>query len=136
MESTGSVIAPYHRYPMLLDTLLAFLRTEQRGTIRSQTLRLLGLLGALDPYRHKMNIGQIDSASVTSAPLIPINDFNKEMEQSWEMSPSELLVNLGTGTLDEFYPSVAISTLMKIIRDPTLSQHHTEVVQAVTYIFR
>ena len=42
-----------------LETLLNFLRTEQRGTIRGQTLRLLGLLGALDPYRHKMAIGQI-----------------------------------------------------------------------------
>ena len=39
--------------------MLNFLRTEQRGTIRGQTLRLLGLLGALDPYRHKMALGQI-----------------------------------------------------------------------------
>lgn len=122
VESTGCVITPYQEFPTLLENLLNFLRTEQRGTIRSQTLRLLGLLGALDPYKHKMNIGQIDSASVTSAPLIPINDSSNDMEQSWEMSPSELLVNMGTGTLDDFYPSVAIATLMKIIRDPTLSQ--------------
>lgn len=74
-----------------------FSRTEQYGTIRSQTLRLLGLLGALDPYKHKMNLGQIDSATVNSAPLIPISDAANEMEQSWEMSPSELLVNMGTG---------------------------------------
>ena len=82
-----------------------------------------------------MNIGQIDSATVTSAPLIPMSE-NNDMEQSWEMSPSELLVNLGSGTLDEFYPSVAIATLMKIVRDPTLSQYHAEVVKAVTFIFR
>ena len=43
------------------------------------------------------------------------------MELSYEMSPSEMLVNItGTTTsLDDFYPSVAIATLMKIIRDPT-----------------
>ncbi len=52
------------------------------------------------------------------------------------MSPNELLVNMGTGSLEEFYPSVAIASLMRVIRDPTLSQYHNEVVQAVTYIFR
>ena len=66
---------------------------------------------------------------------IPISEESNEMEQSWEMSPSELLVNMGTGSLEEFYPSVAIATLMRIVHDPTLSQHHTEVVQAVAYIF-
>lgn len=40
------------------------------------------------------------------------------------------------GTLDDFYPSVAIATLMRIIRDPTLFRHHTEVVKAVTFIFK
>ena len=79
----------------------------------------------------------IDSSSVTSAALIPINDSNNEMEQSFEMSPSELLVNMGSScSLDDFYPSVAISALMRIIRDHTLSEYHTEVVLAVTYIFR
>jgi FKBP12-rapamycin complex-associated protein len=135
VESTGCVIEPYQRFPSLLETLLGFLRTEQQGTIRAQTLRLIGLLGALDPYRHKLITGQVDSAGVTSAPLIPIGDIN-ELEQSWEMSPSELLVNMGSNnSLEEFYPSVAISILMKIVRDPMLSQHHTEVIQAVTYIF-
>ncbi len=70
-----------------------------------------------------------------SSPQIPITEESNEMEQSWEMSPSELLVNMGTGSLEEFYPSVAIATLMRIVHDPTLSQHHTEVVQAVAYIF-
>lgn len=58
VASTGSVVAPYTEYPALLDTLLGFLKTEQKQTIRQQTLRLLGLLGALDPYQHKMIIGQ------------------------------------------------------------------------------
>ncbi|CAB4055279.1 MTOR [Lepeophtheirus salmonis] len=123
VESTGSVITPYHRYPSLLDTLLNFLRLDQRPPIRTRTLRLLGLLGALDPYRHKMNMGQIDSAVVQSAPLIAINDTQSEMEQSYEMTTSEMLVNMGTGNLEEFYPSVAIASLMKIIRD-TAQQHN------------
>ena len=59
VESTGSVVTPYSRYPNLLETLLGFLKTEQQSTIRSQTLRLLGLLGALDPYKYKQNTGQV-----------------------------------------------------------------------------
>ena len=69
---------------------------------------------------------QIDSGSSgggigQSAPLIPVTTDASEMELSYEMSPSEMLVNItGTTTsLDDFYPSVAIATLMKIIRDPT-----------------
>ena len=55
------MVTPYTRYPTLLETLLGFLRTEHKGTIRSQTLRLLGLMGALDPYQHKMMMGQVSS---------------------------------------------------------------------------
>ena len=133
VESTGCVVEPYNKHPQLLGDLLNFLRTEQRSTIRKQTLGLLGLLGALDPYKHRMNLGQIDTKGTESAPLIPIN---AEEDKDKDISTSEMLVSNSSLTLDEFYPSVAIATLMRIIRDPTLSQHHTSVVQAVVYIFK
>lgn len=47
-----------------------------------------------------------------------------------------MLVNMGNLPLDEFYPAVAIVTLMRILRDPSLSNHHTMVVHAVTFIFK
>ena len=54
-----------------------------------------------------------------------------------EYTMSEMLVNMSaTTTLEEFYPAAAIATLMRIIRDPSLSQHHTMVVQAITFIFK
>lgn len=40
-----------------------------------------------------------------------------------------MLVNMSSSTLEEYYPAIAIATLMRIIRDPTLFQHHTMVVQ-------
>lgn len=43
---------------------------------------------------------------------------------------------MSSNTLDEFYPAVAVSTLMRIVHDPTLAQHHTMVVQAITFIFK
>lgn len=52
--NTGYVIDPYIKYPGLLDTLLTILKTEQSASIRKETIKLLGILGALDPYRHKV----------------------------------------------------------------------------------
>ena len=50
---------------------------------------------------------------------------------------SEMLANMSaSATLEEFYPAIAIATLMRIIRDPTLSKHNSMVVQAITFIFK
>ena len=50
---------------------------------------------------------------------------------------NEMLANMSASTtLEEFYPAIAIATLMRIIRDPTLWKHHTMVVQAITFIFK
>ncbi|XP_025831250.1 serine/threonine-protein kinase Tor [Agrilus planipennis] len=131
--ATGHVIKPYNQHPTLLDVLINFLKTEQNSVIRRETIRVLGLLGALDPYRHKIIRGQIDY--LPEAPvLIAIAD--KEEENNTDLSTSEMLVNMSSGTLEEYYPAIVIATLMKIIRDPTLSQHHTMVVQAVHFIFK
>ncbi|PSN34470.1 Serine/threonine-protein kinase mTOR [Blattella germanica] len=133
--STGHVVKPYNQYPTLLDVLINFLKTEQQPIIRRETIRVLGLLGALDPYKHKMNLGQIDT-QVDSTALLSISDNKSEAEASHDLTTSEMLVNMSSSTLEEYYPAIAIATLMRIIRDPTLSQHHTMVVQAVTFIFK
>ena len=39
----------------LLDILLRFLKTEQIPSIRRETIRVLGILGALDPYKQKVH---------------------------------------------------------------------------------
>lgn len=135
VENTGCVIAPYQRYPMLLDTLLMFLKTEQQHFVRRGTIRVLGLLGALDPYKHKMHLGQIDVEGSATA-LVSMTDPKSEIEDIQEMSTSEMLIHMSNATLDEFYPAIAIATLMRIIRDSTLAQHHTSVVQAVTFVFK
>ena len=49
-----------------------------------------------------------------------------------------MLIHMSNATLDEFYQSIAIATLMRIIRDNTLAQHHTSEVQvqySLTYTF-
>nr|UIB01653.1 serine/threonine-protein kinase mTOR [Propylea japonica] len=130
--ATGHIIQPYSRYPNLLDVLINFLKTEQQRSIRRETLRVLGLLGALDPYRHKINRGEIDCQRETPA-LIAMADKTEDVT---DLTSSEMLVNMSQNTLEEYYLAIAIATLMKILKDPTLFQHHTMVVQAVTFIFK
>jgi len=38
VESTAYVIEPYQKYPMLLDVLLTFLKTEQSASIRREVI--------------------------------------------------------------------------------------------------
>lgn len=93
---------------------------------RREIIRVLGLLGALDPYKYKMNLGQIDSQIECTA-LLSMTDSRSITET--DLSTSEMLVNMSTNTLEEYYPAVAIATLMRIMRDPNLVQYHTIVVQ-------
>ncbi|XP_038044243.1 serine/threonine-protein kinase mTOR-like [Patiria miniata] len=133
VESTGSVVDPYKKYSNLLDVLLNFLKTEQSANIRRETIRVLGLLGALDPYKHKVNQGFVDSHGEGGAAL-SMSDVKIGTEG--EYTASEMLVNMGSATLEEFYPAVAIATLMRIMRDSSLANHHTGVVQGITFIFK
>jgi len=88
----------------------------------------LGVLGALDPYRYKTNQGQIDTQaqSTTGGKLGKGKEGGEELG---ETSASEMLIHSTASSLEEFYPKVAVTALMRIIRDPTLAQHHTMVVQ-------
>ncbi|KAJ1919293.1 phosphatidylinositol kinase- protein kinase tor1 [Mycoemilia scoparia] len=49
----GLVISPYYRYPDLLDTLADMLQNETNEEIRIECIRVLGILGAIDPHEIK-----------------------------------------------------------------------------------
>ncbi|KAH3893902.1 hypothetical protein DPMN_018054 [Dreissena polymorpha] len=135
IESTGYVVEPYKKYPKLLEVLLDFLKTEQSGGIRREVLRVLGILGALDPHRHKTNLGLIQLGEAGT--VLSMSDPKTSQDAAVDETTSEMLANMSaSATLEEFYPAIAIATLMRIIRDPTLSKHHTMVVQAITFIFK
>jgi FKBP12-rapamycin complex-associated protein len=136
VENAGYVIEPYYEYPDLLDVLFNFLKTEQTTGIRKEVIRVLGLLGALDPHKHKVQRGR----SLRNTMGMPIS---KPMDKSSKMaatgsadSASELLVQISGSNLDDFYPAVAISSLMKILKDQSLSQHHIMAIQALGFIFK
>ncbi|CAH0725575.1 unnamed protein product, partial [Brenthis ino] len=130
ISSIGYVVTPYMEYPNLMDMLLNLIKTEHNSRDRREAVRVLGLLGALDPYKHKINQGLIDFQTIST--LIPVTDSHDNID----INVSEMLVSMSPLVLDEFYPAIAVTSLMRILRDPLLAQHHISVVNSVTYIFR
>ncbi|KAG0181763.1 phosphatidylinositol kinase- protein kinase tor1 [Apophysomyces sp. BC1034] len=121
-SNTGFVIEPYTKYPALFNILISILKTEQDVTIRRETVKLMGILGALDPYRHKMNaIGNPSEA--LADPKLASNDVTL------------LMMGIGPSS-EDYYPQVVMHSLMKILRDPSLSQHHYYVIEAIMIIFK
>ncbi|ORZ10331.1 phosphatidylinositol kinase Tor2 [Lobosporangium transversale] len=120
-SNTGYVIEPYIKYPGLLDTLMNILKTEQSGNIRKETIKLLGILGALDPYRHKqMAIESVD---------------DNQADKSQGSDVSLLMSGLGPSS-EDYYPTVVINALLKILKDPSLSQQYQPATQAILNIFQ
>ncbi|KAF9116461.1 phosphatidylinositol kinase- protein kinase tor1 [Mortierella sp. AM989] len=120
-SNTGYVIDPYIKYPVLLDILMSILKTEQSVRIRQETMKLVGVLGALDPYRHKQMVMQSGDQTQTDKS---------------ENSDVTLLMAGVDPSSDEYYPTVVINVLLKILKDPSLSQQYQPATQAILNIFR
>ena len=54
-SSTGYVIQPFVDHPQLLGYLGKILKTEQNRQTRREVMKLLGILGALDPYKRQVH---------------------------------------------------------------------------------
>ncbi|KAF9190501.1 phosphatidylinositol kinase- protein kinase tor1 [Haplosporangium sp. Z 767] len=120
-SSTGYVIDPYVNYPILLDVLMSILKTEQSVKIRQETMKLVGVLGALDPYKHKQMV--VESGD------------SKQTDRS-DNSDVTLLMSGIDPSSDEYYPTVVINALLKILKDPSLSQQYQPATQAILNIFQ
>lgn len=115
----GYVIDPYLDYPSLLGLLIGLLKTEPAQHTRREIIRVMGSLGALDPYRNSVVEGTSNDAYVEAFnPTDPTHPSN--------IGPQH----------DEYYPTIAFSALLVVFNDPSLSEHHTAVVDAIMYIFR
>ncbi|KAI6701523.1 hypothetical protein NL676_015847 [Syzygium grande] len=131
VQSTGYVITPYNEYPPLLGLLLKLLNGELAWSTRREVLKVLGIMGALDPHMHKRNQlmlpgshGEVARAAVDSGQHI----------QTMDEVPMDLWPSFATS--EEYYSTVAINSLMRILRDPSLSSHHHKVVGSLMFIFK
>lgn len=52
--NTSYVITPIVEHPQLMPLLGRVLKTESTASVRRHTVRVLGILGAIDPYRRRV----------------------------------------------------------------------------------
>lgn len=124
-ESTGYVIKPFHEYPKLLDTILNQIQSETNPVIRMEVIKVFGILGALDPYRHKLNQLALEGRRAEEEIIgKSLKSENKDVTTDTNLSPSS----------EDYYPTITIASLMRILRDPSLSQQHPQVIHALMLI--
>ena len=121
--NSGYVIEPYKQYPELLGILLNIIKTEAHDRLRTDAIKLVGVLGALDPYQYQQLTESVaENQSKSEAP--PVSDV-------------ELIMQGLTPSSEEYYPTVVINTLMHdILEDHTLVQYHGAVIDAIVTIFK
>jgi FKBP12-rapamycin complex-associated protein len=130
VQSTGYVIEPFERYPELLSVMSTRLQAETSSKIRTEYIKVIGILGAVDPHRLKM-LDMSNKSSLSSTALI--TDTKNRNTARVTTTEAESLPGPSS---EEYYPSVAITQLMKILNDQSLSSHHMMVIQAVLFVFR
>ncbi|KAJ5072007.1 serine/threonine-protein kinase tor [Anaeramoeba ignava] len=53
IQSTGYVVEPYEKFPRLLSLLFKTIKSERDMGIKREALKVMGIVGALDPYQQK-----------------------------------------------------------------------------------
>ncbi|KAK3942599.1 phosphatidylinositol 3-kinase tor2 [Diplogelasinospora grovesii] len=121
-SNAGYVIKPYIDYPQLLEILQSIIRGEpQHGPLRQATIKLMGILGALDPYKYQ----QVEERA-------PQTQRRPEATQLTDVS---LMMGGLTPSNEDYYPTVVINALLHILKDQSLLQWHGNVVDAIMSIF-
>ncbi|KAI2189712.1 phosphatidylinositol kinase- protein kinase tor1 [Ophidiomyces ophidiicola] len=122
-SNAGYVIEPYKEYPQLLAVLINIVKTEPAGTLRKETIKLIGTLGALDPYRYQQ-------LSHDTPDVHHINEVQA-------VSDVSLIMQGLTPSNEEYYPTVVINTLLhNILNEASLAQYHSAVIDAIVTIFK
>lgn len=120
-SNSGYVIDPYNEHPELLTILVNIVKNEAPGDLRRETIRLMGILGALDPYKHQQVIEES-----------PESNLRAEAEAESDVT---LIMKGITPSNEEYYPTVVINTLVTMLKEETLKQFHSNVVEAIMNIY-
>lgn len=120
---SGYVIDPYLDHPELLGILINIIKTEAHENLRKDAIKLVGVLGALDPYKYQQ-LSEAVAAKQDKSEVQAVSDVALIMQG---LTPSN----------DEYYPTVVINTLMQtILQDHSLVQYHKDVIDAIVTIFK
>lgn len=101
----------------ILSIGIAIMKFDLDHLVRKEAIRLLGVIGAIDPYLIK----SLDT------PLVTAN--NKEFFEFENLNNLKLIP-------EEFFANIAVISLTKILKDSTLSMHHMSTTQVLAYLLR
>ena len=103
------------RFSKILLISVSIIKNELDHQVRREAIRLLGIIGAIDPYLIK----------ILESPTAPADKINEISGES-----------LASTSPEELYARIAVNSLLAILRDSTLSTHHMAATQALVYLFR
>lgn len=130
--NTGNVVKPYEDNPNLMSTLIMILRFDQRPDVRRETIRLIGILGAIDPYK----LSQIEDRGLPSEEeLTTINDSVDATNAEFKADEA-VLSQLRPHTSGDYYETAALTYLLAIISDDTLELQHRLAIDSIMRAFR
>ena len=136
-SSTGYIIAPLIDYPQLLAILGGILRADSNQAVRREVVKVLGILGALDPYRRKVSFQMvlvIGSLMITSKTR-PDDDTSSETSVRAVNQVPVVQLTASSGS-DDYYQNIVITSLLAVLKDQALSSHHHTVIEAIMSIFK
>ncbi|KAJ7858122.1 FAT domain-containing protein [Mycena olivaceomarginata] len=131
-SSTGYVIAPMVDYPGLLPLLGRILK-QDAGTggtgeaVKREVVKVMGVLGAMDPYRGRCVSMNSEDESGSETAVVAINQV--------PLTSSALVSSTGTSP-DDYFQTVVVSALLRVLKDPGSSGHHHTVIEAIMSIFK
>lgn len=138
-SSTGYVIAPLVDYPQLLPLLGRILRTEVSQLVRREVVKVLGILGALDPYRRKVHF----FSRISDIFILLLCEMQSRPDEDSASETAVAAVNqvpvsqlTSTSAADDYFQTVVITSLLAILRDQSLNNHHHTVIEAIMSIFK
>ncbi|KAF7309821.1 Serine/threonine-protein kinase TOR [Mycena indigotica] len=148
-SSTGYVVDPLLDYPQLLPVLGKMLRSDSSsgGTmsvdaklikiggvakgsggaeaVKREVVKVMGILGAVDPYRHKLAVTDrtgIETAMINRVPLVT--------------SAEPPTTSASTSSTDDYFQTVVMSGLLRVLKDPASSPQHHTAIEAIMAIFK
>ncbi|KAI9778323.1 MAG: phosphatidylinositol kinase- protein kinase tor1 [Candelina submexicana] len=146
-SNSGYVIDPYLEYPHLLSILVKIVKPEQSVVpLKKETIKVMGILGALDPYKHQVEVDVFRNISWLDHYLTFSNhqqiaertpDSHLAAARPEPVSDVSLMMNGLPPSNEDYYPTVVINTLLdRILDNPALAHLHSAVVDAIMIIFK
>lgn len=109
---------PRDRFSSILLLLISIIKNELDHSVRKEAIRLMGVIGAIDPYLIKS----------LEKPALSVSNLDELTGEA----PSHTL----NSSPEEFYARIAVNSLLTILKGSTLSMHHMAAAQALVYLFR